>query len=516
MVKRIALLAMLSFAMRAFAKNELVVDARSVQTNDTVTITVSIEGPFAAITEPHVPLRNLRFLGEPSVSSEFAFISGEVSRRKSFRFLARPIAPGPAQVGPVVLTTDDGQRDTLAGVALTVLADRVSLSNDAEVVYGELLAQKRAPMFVIAETETKSAYVGEPIAVTWYLYNATAIQEWQVVSVPKLAEFWVEELGRGEQAERVYVGEAMMQRLPIRRAMLFPLRSGAIRVEGMSVSASILQRTRGGPFSMFEGSIVETTFTSAAFDVDIKPLPPGAPVDGVGNLALRCDPAQQRNAGPVVLRVALEGVGNLRSVSAPRFERDVAGVVQVENGAVNVNRDDTNVTMSRRWQFLIFPSNAGPLEIPALSMRIFDPKSGERRELRCASSFLDVIAAKPPMKENAPTMAPTVETAAKQRWPWIVGALAALAAIVFGATRLRETLALRRDVDAVLRDATAEEIRARVAERVKIDPRESSDRGDALRALLSLLDAKERERDIAVDFEREIRQRVRDVLRARR
>jgi hypothetical protein len=515
-VRRAALVVVLmAVALRALAKNEMTVDARTIRTNDTVTITIALEGPFAAINEPHVPLRNLRFLGEPSVSSEFAWINGAVSRRKTFRYVVRPAAPGPAQVGPIVLNSDDGQRDTLAAVTVMVQPDTVIGSNDPEAVLRELLAQQRAPMFVVAEVEKTSAYVGEPIGITWYLYNATAIQEWQVVSVPKLAEFWVEELTRGENAERAYLGDVMVQRLPIRRSILFPLRSGAIRVEGMTVSASILRRTRGGPFSMFEGAIVETTFTSAPFDLSIKPLPPGPPVDAVGNLALRCDPAQQRNAGPVVVRATLEGLGNLRATQAPRFERAIAGTVQTESGQVTVNRDDANVSMSRRWQFLIFPSNAGPLEIPALSMRVFVPSTGERRDLRCGSAFLDVIAAKPPVKETAPSSAPSVEAAAKQRWPWIAGALAFLVASIFAALRLRDELALRREVNAVLRDATPEEIRERVAARVRIDAREASDRGDAYRSLLSLLDAKERERDIAVDSEREIRQRVRELLRYR-
>jgi hypothetical protein len=49
-----------------------------------------------------------------------------------------------------------------------------------------------------------------------------------------------------------------------------------------------------------------------------------------------------------------------------------------------------------------------------------------------------------------------------------------------------------------------------------IDVREQSDRGDAYRALRSLLDAAERDRDIAVDAEDEIARRVREVLTASR
>jgi hypothetical protein len=382
-------------------------------------------------------------------------------------------------------------------------------------VLRELLASGRPPMFVVAEVDKSAAFAGEPVTVTWYLYNGAAVQEWQIVSVPKLAEFWVEELTRGESAERVYVGDAMLQRLPVRRAVLFPLRAGRVRVEGLTVEASIMQRTRGGPFAMFEGSLVDTTFTSAPFELDVKPLPPGPPVDAVGDLTLHCEPATQRNAGPVVLRVSLEGIGNLRATSAPHFERNVSGTVQTEGGQVTVNRDEGNVSMVRRWQLLIFPENPGPLQVPPVAMRVFVPATGERRDLRCASTFVDVIAAKPPMRETPPPTTPDEVAVAKQRWPWIAGIVAALVAIVFAALRLRETLSLRREVNAIVSNATPEEIRTRVAQRLRIDARESSDRGDAWRALLSILDAKERERDIAADADVEIRRRVREVLRHR-
>jgi hypothetical protein len=60
------------------------------------------------------------------------------------------------------------------------------------------------------------------------------------------------------------------------------------------------------------------------------------------------------------------------------------------------------------------------------------------------------------------------------------------------------------------------DVRARIDALLRRDPAvllaERSERGDAYRALRSLLDAIERDRDIAVDAERELRRRVRDVL----
>jgi predicted component of type VI protein secretion system len=97
-------------------------------------------------------------------------------------------------------------------------------------------------------------------------------------------------------------------------------------------------------------------------------------------------------------------------------------------------------------------------------------------------------------------------------WPFVIGALF-VAFVVFLTPRVRRELALRRAVREIVRDATPAEIRARVEQRVHIDLREASDRGDAWRSLRSLLDAAEQERDLGVDVDREITRRVKELLR---
>ena len=486
--------------------SELTVDSHRVQQNDLVTITLSLDDSFASLDEVNLPLKNLVLVGEPWVSTEFAWINGKVVRRKSFQYRARPLADGPARVGPLVLHAE-GESATLAAVDLQVLPDRATGSNDAESVLRELSGSGRDLLFVIAEADRKSVYVGEPVTITWFLYNAASLQQWQVVGVPKLPDFWSEELPKSDAGERVYVGDVLMQRVPIRRVALFPLRAGRLRVEGMTLQAAVLRRGRSGPFAMFEGEIAETTFTSAPLEVEAKAIPSGAPVDAVGELALTCAPPVQRNGGPVVVAVTLAGVGNLRAAAPPHFAGPVAGTVQVEGGEVTLPRDDESFGMARRWRFLIFPKAAGMLEIPPLTLRVFVPSTSERRELRCGTSFVRAMATRP---ATAPAPA-DLPVAAPRQWPWIVGA--GLLAIVLFVPRLRRELALRRTVREILQDATPAQIRARMQERVVIDLREASERGDAWRALLSLLDAAERERDIAVGSEAEIARRVAEVLR---
>ncbi|HEV7766237.1 MAG TPA: BatD family protein [Thermoanaerobaculia bacterium] len=498
-------------AFSAFA-NDLTVDRNRIQVNDLITITLSLEGTFAPSDEPMIPVNNLAIVGEPSVSSEFTWINGQVTRRKVYRYRARPLASGAARVGPLVLNASDGQRETLRAIAIEVIPDRASGSNDPEVVLRELVASGREPLFVIAEINKTNAYVGEPVTVTWWLYNAAVVQQWQIATVPKLVEFWVEEQQRNETPERVYVGDVMVQRVPVRRVVLFPLQSGHLIIGGVTVQASVLRRRSSGPFGIFAGELIESSFTSASLGLDVKAIPEGGALDAVGDLSLACASPLQKNAGPVVLRITLSGLGNLRAASPPRFEEKVAGTVQVEGGEVTVVRDEGAFAMSRQWRYLIFPERSGLLDLPPLSMRIFDPASGTRRELRCGTSFVNAVTAQAP-EAALPAVTPSSRPLP---WPLIIGAIALVfAALVFVPRLLRE-LKLRRDVQEIVRGATPAEIRARIEERVSIDLRESSERGDAMRALRSLLDAAERDRDIAVDGEQEIARRVRDVLESAR
>jgi BatD DUF11 like domain len=512
-VRRAVLIVALLLAASARA-NQLSVDARTMRMNDLATVTIVLEGSYAEVEAVSPPLENLAIVGEPWVSTEFAWINGAVNRRKVFRYRVRPIAAGEAKVGPMEIRNDEGGRELLQQILLTVTPDHVFGSNDAESLLRDLGARGRDPVFVLSEVDKTGVYAGEPVRITWYLYNGVNVQQWQVVSVPKLQDFWTEEVPvRNEQPERVFVGEHLIQRLPIRRVVLYPLRSGALRIGGMTVEATVMRRYRTGVFAGFEGELVETSFTSAPIVIESKPLPPGAPVDMVGDSMLTCSAPAQRNAGPVVVQVTLTGEGNLRGVAAPRFAEAVKGDVQMEGGEVATSREEGSVAMSRRWRYLVFPAREGLLYLPPLTLQAFVPKTGQRKELRCEAATIEARAVAVPVADTP--RANEAPRDPRRFLPWALGGAAVL--LFFGLLfpRLRRELAVRRNVRDIVEGKTPAEIRAAVDARV--DPKligEQSDRGDAYRALRSMLDAAERERDIAIDAEAEIARRVRELLRS--
>jgi hypothetical protein len=500
------------------AASDLQVDKRTLSSDDTLTITLTLTDAFASAENIQLPLQNLVVDGSPSVSSEFSWINGQSSRRKVLRYAAHAVHAGAALVGPLSLRGADGQIETLAPLSIQVLPDLAAGSNDPIRILHELAATGRDLIFVIADADKSSVFTGEQVIVTWTIYNATNVQQHGIAQMPKLADFWVEELDiRGQTAQQVFLGGVAMQKLVIRRVALFPLHSGTLTVDPLGIEAQIMKPlTFGNPFRLFEGSVADVNRHSSPLAIEARPIPAGPPVAAVGDIALQCETPVQKNGGPVAIDVIMTGAANLRAAPPPSFAQHPDGSIQIAEGAVSVQRREEAV-MTRRWRFLIFPATSGMFVIPPLTARTLTP-AGVGRELRCEQRALIVEAADAAtMQPHAPPASGSAPVeAARQSLPFIAIAAAILILLAIAWPRIARARAIRRDTRALLRETPAE-TRVAVDEWLPargIDPvailRETSDRGDAYRALRSLLDGAERDRLIA-DPE-DIRGRVRDLV----
>lgn len=499
--------------------NDLSVDKRTVAMDESLGITVTLTDDFAGVASVTIPLRNLELDGPPSSSSQFQWINGQSSKSKVLRYSAHPLQAGTAQIGPLRLQSSDGRIETLPPISVTVLADATAGSNDPARILHELLATGRDPIFLVAQADRSEGIAGDEVVVTWTLYNAASVEQYGIGGFPKLADFWSEELDvHGEQPENVTLGGVAVERLVMRRVALFPLRSGSLTVEPMTVNASVMKRvSRGDPFGMFEGMQVEVHRRSAPLTILVHPTPPGPPVDVVGSVAIRCGVPLQRNGGPVSIDVSLSGRANLRSAPSPHWESPIAGSVQIVERGVTVNRSPTDARMTRQWRYLIFPEREGEFQVPPLLSRTLTSE-GVRQEVRCPARTLNVE--RPPVASESarPSRSRFANRAPDFPWPLVEGAALALL-LSLALTRLwrrkrREGAAAR-----ALLHASPADTRTAVDGWLHsrgLDPsalmREGSDRGDAFRAVRSLLDAQESGRFAAT--ERELGDRLRELLRA--
>jgi hypothetical protein len=512
MVRRSLALLLLTVSLSA---NELTVDKSTLQLDDTVEITLSLEGSFAALDPPQLPVQNLVIDGAPSVSAEFQWINGVSSRRRVFHYNAHPRGAGAARVGPLTLRDEQGVQLTLPAVTLSVTPDVASESVDPIRIMRELIATGRDPIFILAQADRTQVFEGEEILVTWTLYAAANVQQYSLGNIPKLEDFWTEEMDvRQMQPEQIMLGDVLAQRLTVRRAALFPLRSGTLIIGPMTVHASVMKRmNRGDPFGLFEGSLSDVHRRSPPISVEAKPIPPGPPVIGVANtINLLCGGPAQKGGGPAFFDVTMSGRANLRSAQPPPL-RNVDGTVQIiSRGTAMVYPVNRDLWMTRRWRYLIFPAQSGTLKIPAISATYLTPE-GERRDARCEAKTLDVAAASV-TSGTAPS--PVRRLQVRRAVQPIVAVVAAVGLGALLIPRMRRQAKLRRHVQSLIgetpmetRDAVERELLSR-----NIDPallmREQTDRGDAFRAFRSLIDAAEHDRIAAT--RRDIAHRVRDLL----
>jgi len=514
--RRLAIAALVVFAATIAAANELSVDKRTLTVDDTITITVSLDDAFAGADVSSIPLRNLKIDGQPSVASSFQWINGQSSRQKIIRFTAHPLAAGEAIAGPLVVRGSGGQVETLPAVAMQVVADQTTQLTDPAAILRELIATGRDPVFVVAEADRTSVFAGEEVVVTWVLYAAVNVQQSAMVDQPRLDDFWSEELRVSEgDTQSTRIAGMVVEKAAIRRVALFPLRSGTLAVPPMTVAAAIMRRTRvPNMFGEYEGTLTQVRRRSNGVTFEVRPIPAGPPVAVVGDVDMRCSTPTQTNGGPVVIEVSMKGRANLRSIEPPRFAQPLDGTLQIGDARLGVDATHEDATMIRTWRYLLFPSRSGFMTIPPLTLMSLTP-AGERRELRCPERLIEVTraTAEPP----APKSPPKSFTGAVRR-AWIPAAVAALlvVALAIALPRIRNEQAVRQQVGNILHTADADIVASSemwLRER-GIEPaallQESSDRGDAYRALRSLLEGMRHERIAATDDD--VRQRVRDLV----
>ena len=501
---------------RTSSANELTVDKRTLLLTDSLTITLTLTDSFAALDGVKIPLQNLVLDGEPSSSTQFEWVNGKTFRRKVLRYVAHARSAGAALIGPVALRAPDGQVETLAPLAIQVLPDAAAGSNDPDKVMRELIATRREPVFLVAEADRSSVYAGEEVVVTFTMYSATSVQQWGIGGLPPLADFWTEELDvRAEQPRQAGIGGQIAQKLVVRRIALFPLRSGTLSVEPMVINAAVMRRVNTfDPFAIFEGALVEVRARSAPLQIDVRPLPPGPPVDVVGDVTLQCFAPVQANGGPVSIDVVLAGRANLRAAAPPQFAQPLEGSMQISERPLTVQRTREEARMSRRWRYLIFPAANGAMVIPPLVATALTP-DGARQELRCEQRVLMVKEARSPKPAPLTPRAKRTE-AARQALPWAGAVALALVALAVAVPPLQRGRRARREARGLIRETPAETraaIEAWLVEQ-EVDPasllREASDRGDAWRAVRSLLAALEHER--METSPRELRRRVRELV----
>lgn len=360
-----------------------------------------------------------------STSSSVQIINGNMTRSVSntYSYVLRADRQGVFTIGsasivvdgdvvksePCQVTVEEGAPDTGAsaqGGQQDAAPGRQS-TNDPQVS-GQDLFLKVIP-------SKRSAYVGEPVVLTYKLYTRVPVSQLSVSKMPSYGGFWMKECGDNSNSLRQsseVVNGIEYTTAEIKKVVLIPQKSGKLTIEPMGLECLaqiVTQRNTQRSNDPFEAFFNDPFFTrgytnvqknieTATITMDVKSLPEnGKPVGYAGavgnyNFSASIDRNETSTNEALTVTVTVSGSGNLEllNLPAPVFPPDFEVYDPKITSSVEANSQGMNGT--KKAEYLVIPRRAGDFNIPAVEFSYFNPTKAQYVTLR--SSQMDVKVAK--------------------------------------------------------------------------------------------------------------------------
>ncbi len=235
---------------------------------------------------------------------------------------------------------------------------------------------------IVAEVDKTSAYKGEQITATWYLYTKAGVREIDTLKYPNLKGFWKEDI---ELATLLTFQPAELNGQQYNKALLasyalFPIEAGKALIDSYRAKVTVL-----GGF----GRAVTNTKNSADIPILVKPLPEaplGAVFSGaVGEFQMKAasDSTSVVAHQPFAIKVRIDGRGNAKQFELPNFQLPSNVELYDIKKEAKFFKDGLSY---KEFEVLLIPREEGNITIPALSTTIFNPKT-EKYETLSTTAF---------------------------------------------------------------------------------------------------------------------------------
>ena len=325
-------------------------------------------------------IKDFTVISGPSQQTSMQWINGKVTNSRIMSW-----SLSPKREGRLVIPRLDVQ-----------ISGKNSVTDKIVVFVGQ--SQKKESdldVFISAEINKKSAYIGEQITLTYSIYRRVECSI-EPFEIPKFPGFWSEELFRPNQIKfkNIAINGVQYQKGILYKVALFPISGKELEIEPLSLKIQIQKkkkrRGRDPFFDPFFDSFFTETETkilrSQKGEIFIKDYPKSRPIGFTGavgdfkiSTAIDTDSINVNEA--ITFRVIIEGNGNMGLFTIPKmsFADDIDQFPPKENFEKNVFRDELSGKMI--WEYILVPRVSGKLSIPPISFTFFNPKIEKWKKL---------------------------------------------------------------------------------------------------------------------------------------
>ena len=357
-----------------------------------LTFTVNAEATDLRVQE----MPDFNVLMGPSSSKAYSssWVNGRSTSETTitYTYILMPKSEGTFNIAPATIKANNANY-TSNGLTIRVLppdraSDAASANNSSQA--NSISADD---YFVRMEVSKRSVYEQEGFLVTFKLYAAQRCGL-NNIKFPEFEGFLAQEVELPQDKQWTmdnYNGRNFYV-VTLKQTVLYPQRSGDIRIEGGRFVAQIpvrVQRQASSIFDEFFNSGYQTInkeLTVSPVTIDVKPLPSGKPASfsgSVGNYTMTSEISSNNIKAneAVTVKLKIAGNGNIRLLRNPdvKFPNDFE--IYDPKVTTDINTAASGTNGSRTIEYMAIPRYAGDFEIPAIQFSYFDLRTNSYRTL---------------------------------------------------------------------------------------------------------------------------------------
>ena len=347
----------------------------------------------------------------PNRSSSISIINGNYTSSTSYQYILSPKKTGTFEIGAATVKFD-GKTYKTEPIKIEVVKDAVQQPSSSASQPDNSPQQVSPEVFIQAEIDKETAFIGEQITISYWIYTQVNIAGYDIRQKPNFKGFWVEELKIPTPPKLQYktINGQRYGIALIGKAALFPTSSGKMTIDPMLMTFSV--KVRGGsrfspqdPFDNFFGRTQEIIRKTQPIGLNVFPLPeddrPASFNGDVGNftMSVDLDQTEVKQDDPITLTVKIQGTGNIKTVKEPEinlpesFKRYDAEITE------NPYSMQEPIQGEKIFKRVIIPSDEGQYQIDPVKFSYFDP---QRKSYQTLSSEPLNLIVKPNLQTEEP------------------------------------------------------------------------------------------------------------------
>ncbi|MEG2178100.1 MAG: BatD family protein [Bacteroidales bacterium] len=253
-------------------------------------------------------------------------------------------------------------------------------------------------LFIRASANKTQVYQGEEIILSYKIYTAVSLSQYNIYKTPSIKGFWSEELKDmpQQEAKTEVINGKRYTVAELRRIAIYPQESGSLSIDPLEIEAIAQvpvqnQRQRTGSiFDFFDDPFfasvvnVKKNLKSNTLRIKVKPLPeknkPASFTGLVGNYTCKFeyDKNKQIKANDAItFKFTVKGQGNIQLINQPELVFPPDFEVYEPKISTQINANANGLSGSKTFEFIVVPRNPGVYKINSFTYSFFNPQKAD-------------------------------------------------------------------------------------------------------------------------------------------